>query len=65
MKITGVITLYTSNANSPQFQATVAQLMAMGKFVILKPLSEIKQRKRQQPTISSDLTNSLATMAQN
>ncbi|MDJ0367310.1 hypothetical protein QMK33_19350 [Hymenobacter sp. H14-R3] len=65
MIITGVVTLYTSNSDSGQFRTTIAQLMALGIFVILKPLGDIKQRKKQSVSISPGLATTLATMHQN
>jgi hypothetical protein len=46
MIITGVVILYSSNPHCPQQRTCIEQLRSQGKFVVIKPLSEIKQRKK-------------------
>ena len=46
MKITGVVTFYSSNPHCLQLRTCVEGLKNHGKYVVIKPLSEMKQRKR-------------------
>lgn len=46
MKITGVVTLYSSNPSCPQQRTCIEGLKTLGKYVVVKPLSEMKQRKK-------------------
>jgi hypothetical protein len=46
MLIAGVLTLYTSQPDCPQLNTCLTQLRAQGQWVILKPLSQLKQRQK-------------------
>ena len=65
MKIIGVITVYSSDPASAQLRTTIRQLQSHGLFVIIKPLSTIKQRSKQQVQIDPVLASSLAAMHAN
>lgn len=45
MKITGVVTLYSSNPDCRQQRTCIEELKSQGKYVVVKPLSEMKRKK--------------------
>jgi hypothetical protein len=65
MKIVGAITIYSSDPNSAQLLATVAQLRASGLFVTVRPLSERKRYIKHRARISPDLVGTLTAIQQN
>jgi hypothetical protein len=62
MLIVAAFTIYSTNPSCPQLRTTIEQLKAKGLFVVVKPLSDRKQRQKTKAVIDPDLSSSLANI---
>ena len=65
MLVVAVLTLYTSDPSSGEMQALVARMRATGRLVFLKPLDQLRHKKRKKVKVARKLQASLATLPTN
>ncbi len=65
MLVVGVLTLYTSEPLSQEMQAWVARMKATGRLVFLKPITELKLKKKKKAHVNRYLAASLSTLPLN